>query len=79
MSVNRSELHALLDRIPDADLAVTRKVLQALATNWDVAPADSEGDLTDEARRQIEAAESYFDRGGAGIPHEEILREFDLK
>ena len=41
MSVDRSELHALLDRIPDADLAVTRKVLQALAAGWDVAPADA--------------------------------------
>jgi len=79
MSVNRSELHALLDRIPDTDLAVTRKVLQALATNWEVALAESEGDFTEAARRQIESAEAYFDQGGPGVPHEEVLREFGLK
>ena len=79
MSVNRSELHALLDRIPDADLAVTRKVLQALAADWDVAPADAEGDFTDQTRREVESAESYFEHGGGGIQHEEILREFGLK
>ncbi len=78
MTVNRSELHALLDRIPDADLPVTRKLLQALAFDWDVAPADSEGEFTDQARGEVEAAEAYFDNGGKGIPHQEILKEFDL-
>ena len=78
MSVDRSELHSLVDKIPEADLPVTRKLLQALAAAWDVAPADSEGELTDQARRDIEAAEGYFDNCGEGIPHKEILKEFDL-
>jgi len=78
MSVDRSELHSLVDKIPEADLPVTRKLLQALATDWDVAPADSEGQLTDQARRDVESAEAYFDNGGEGIPHKEILKEFDL-
>ena len=78
MQVDRIELHALLDRIPDADLIVTRKLLQALAIGWDVAPAGAEGDLTTQAAGDVEAAEAYFDAGGAGIPHREILKEFGL-
>jgi hypothetical protein len=78
MSVDRSELHSLVDKIPEADLPVTRKLLRALATDWDVAPAGSEGQLTDQARLDIEAAEAYFDNGGKGIAHKEILKEFDL-
>ena len=53
-----------------ADLPVTRKLLQALVADWDVAPAGSEGQLTDQARRDIEAAESYFGNGSEGIPHQ---------
>ncbi len=78
MSVDRSELHSLVDKIPEADLPVTRKLLQALVADWDVAPAGSEGQLTDQARCDIDAAESYFDNGGEGIPHKDVLKEFDL-
>jgi len=78
LSVDRGELHTLLDRVPDSDLPVIRKMLLAVAVEWDVAPAESEGVFTEEARREVEAAEAYFDKGGRGIPHEEILREFGL-
>jgi len=78
VSIDRSDLHALLDRIPEGDLPVVRKVLLAVAVESDVAPVAVEGDLTDAARREIEAAEAYFDKGGRGISHEEILREFGL-
>ena len=60
MSVDRSDLHALLDRVPESDLPVTRKLLQALAADWDV------------------AAEAFFDSGREGIPHKNVLKEFDL-
>jgi len=78
MSVDRSDLHALLDRVPEADLPVTRKLLQALAAGWDVAPAESEGELTEQARRDVEAAEAFFDSGVEGVPHKSFLKEFDL-
>jgi hypothetical protein len=78
MGIDRSDLHALLDRVPEADLAVTRKLLRALAPDWDVAPAETEGQFTDQAKQDVEAAEAYFDRGGGGLPHKEILDEFDL-
>ena len=78
MSVDRSELHSLVDKIPEADLPVTRKLLQALVADWDVAPAGSEGQLTDQALRDVETVEAYFDNGGKGIPHKDVLKEFDL-
>lgn len=78
MDIDRSDLHSLVDRIPEADLPVTRKLLQALAGNWDIASVESEGQLTDQARHDIEAAERYFDQGGQGIPHKDLLQEFDL-
>jgi hypothetical protein len=58
VSIDRRDLHALLDRVPEGDLPVIRKLLPAV--------------------RDIEAAEAYFDKGGSGISHEEILREFGL-
>ena len=78
MTVDRGELHELVDRIPEVDLPVTRKLLLALAVDWQVAPAESEGEFTDQALRDIEAAEAYFDNGGAGISHEVILKDFGL-
>jgi hypothetical protein len=54
-----------------------RKLLQ-LAADWDVAPAESDGRFTEQAKRDVEAAEAFFDNGGEGIPHKEILKEFDL-
>ena len=78
VSIDRGDLHTLLDRVPESDLPVIRKLLLAVAVELDVAPVAAEGELTDAARREIEAAEAYFDKGGRGIPHEEILREFGL-
>src|SRR6266568_4622082 len=76
LTVNRGELHALIDRIPEDDLSVTRKLLLALAVDWDVAPADSDGEFTDQASADIDAAEAFFNKGGEGIPHQEVLKEF---
>jgi len=78
MGIDRSDLHSLVDQIPEADLPVTRKLLHALAADWDVAPVEAEGQLTDHARRDVETAEDYFEKGGEGIPHKDLLKEFDL-
>jgi hypothetical protein len=77
MSVDRSELHSLVDRLSDADLPVTRRLLQALVAGWDVAEAESEAEFTYLTRRDVEAAEAYFDQGGTGIAHDEVLAEID--
>jgi hypothetical protein len=61
-----------LDRVPEGDLPVIRKL--PLAVAWDLAPVGAEGELADSVRREIEAAEAYFAAGGSGISHDEILR-----
>ncbi|HKX00546.1 MAG TPA: hypothetical protein VJN43_22595 [Bryobacteraceae bacterium] len=78
MSVDRIELNALLDQIPEADLPVTRKLLGALAAAWDVAPVGSEGELTEQARNDLDTAEAFFDANGKGVPHKQVLKEFDF-
>jgi hypothetical protein len=79
MSTVRSDLHLLIDQIPEANLSLTRRLLEALTAEWDVADAVSDGEFTEQARRDLEAAEAYFDQGGQGIQHEEILEEFNLR
>jgi len=79
MSNTRSELHSLIDQIPEVNLSLTRRLLEALTAGWDVANAASEGEFTEQAQRDVEAAEAYFDRGGPGIRQEQILEEFDLR
>ena len=78
MSVDRSDLHVLLDRVPESDLPVTRKLLQALAAGWEVATAESDGEFAEQTKRDVEAAEAFFDSGGEGIPHKDVLKGFDL-
>jgi hypothetical protein len=79
LSVTRAELHALVDQIPEADLAVTRKLLTALAADWDVSPVESEGELTAACKQDLKEAILRLDAGEDGIPHSEVLREFGLK
>jgi hypothetical protein len=77
MSVDRSDLHMLLDRVSESDLPVTRKLL-ALAADGEVATAESDGEFAEQAKRDVEAAEAFFDSGGEGIPHKDVLKGFDL-
>ena len=49
-----------------------------MSVGWDVATAESEGELTEQAKRDVEAAEAFFHSGGEGIPHKKVLKEFDL-
>jgi len=50
----------------------------ALAVDWDVAPANADGEFTDQAADDIDAAETFFNKAGEGIPHQEVLKEFGL-
>ncbi len=68
LNIQSGELQALRRRVQESDPA----------PDWDVAPAESEGPFTDRARAAIEAAEAYFDNGGEGIAHEEIVREIGI-
>lgn len=72
----------LAARVPEADIAAARRILQALIVDpsWlslQAAPFDDE-ELTPEAIESLEEAQASFARGET-TPHEEIMREFGFK
>ena len=77
----RAEIHEDIDLMPDYDLVGLKKFLDTYPSGAAVtcrrAPYDDEP-VTEADRIAIREAEEWFDRhGGRGIPHEEIMREFD--
>jgi hypothetical protein len=69
---NREALHRLIDELSEADVALTERMLRALA-----APVDDEPD-DDDFDGGLTAARSELERG-EGIRHDEVLRRFGLE
>ena len=81
-STVRKELHALLERIPDAEVSAARDYLLTLVggpveSALLNAGADDEP-LSEHERQAIEQAEARSRREEPAIAHEEILREFGI-
>lgn len=76
--LNREELHILLDRIPDSDIATARKILRALADPVQLALLNAPPDDEPLSAHEQGASDSDQRRRQAGAPpisHEELLRE----
>lgn len=78
----RQHVHALIDRLPPAQLTAVESLLSVMADpiahSIRNAPADDEP-VTEEQADQIRRSEEWFrNRGGKGIPIEEVLTEFGL-
>jgi hypothetical protein len=69
---DREALHQLIDVLPEADLALTERMLRALAAPFDDEPDDDDFD------GGLSAARAELARG-EGIPHDEVMRRFGLK
>ena len=70
----RQQAHALLDRLPPAKLGAVRSLLEVMIDDDDDEP------VTDEDRRRFREGKAWFaQRGGHGIPMEEVLAEFGMK
>jgi hypothetical protein len=69
---DREALHRLVDELSEADVALTERMLRALAAPLDDEPDDDDGD------GGLTAAREELARG-EGIPHDEILCRFGLK
>ena len=74
----RQQAHFLLDALPK--LPVVRSLLEVmvepLSRSLAMAPVEEE-DLTPETVTALDRARASLARG-EGIPHEEVLREFDM-
>ena len=76
--------HELIERLPDSQISTAVRFLEfmlldrvarALAT----APADDEA-VTEQDRRRLHDGQAWFrQRGGNGIPMEDVLAEFGVK
>lgn len=79
---NRSELHELLDRIPEQEIDSAREYLRSLVDSVEAAllgaPEDDEL-LSAHERVALEEAEKRQRRGERVISHDSILGEFGLK
>jgi hypothetical protein len=80
----KQHAHELIERLPDAQITTAVRFLEFMlldpvARAVATAPPDDEP-LTEQDRRRFHAGQAWFaQRGGKGIPMEEVLAEFDLK
>lgn len=79
----KQHAHELIDRLPETYiLTVVRflefMLLDPVARSVTTAPVDDES-LTAEDEQALSRADAWLkERGGRGIPHEEVLAEFGL-
>lgn len=69
------QAHALLDRLPPAKLGAVRSLLEVMIDD-----EDEDEPVTDEDRHRFREGKAWFaQRGGHGIPMEDVLAEFGMK
>ena len=69
---DRQHVHELIDRLPSAQLHAIENLLKTILEGND--------EITEEDRRRIQVGKAWFEqRGGKGIPMEDVLAEFGLK
>ena len=78
----KQHAHELIEQLPSHQLSAVVGLLEAIldpvSPKLAAAPIDDEPE-TEEERRAVERSKEWLrQRGGKGIPHEEILQEFGL-
>jgi hypothetical protein len=82
MAADKQHAHELIDRlapnqVPEA-IGMLESLLDPVSRAIANAPADDEPE-SDEERQAVARSKAWFkERGGKGIPHEEVLAEFGL-
>jgi hypothetical protein len=82
MAANKEHAHELIDRLAPSQVPAVIGMLEALLDPVSRAianaPVDDEPE-TQEERQAVAKSKAWFkQRGGQGIPHEEVLAEFGL-
>ncbi|MEO8049391.1 MAG: hypothetical protein ABI833_03155 [Acidobacteriota bacterium] len=67
MSDTRRHVHELIDQLPPTQLTAVAGLLEAML--------DPDDELTEEDRRAVAASREYFQKGGAGIPFEQVVAD----
>jgi len=79
---DRQHAHDLIEQLPAHQLSAIVGLLEAIldpvARKLAMAPPDDEQE-TDEERRTVEQSKEWLrERGGKGIPHNEVLQDLGL-
>jgi hypothetical protein len=83
-ATEKDHAHEPIERLPDSQLATAVRFLELMlldpvARAVAAAPPDVEP-VTEQDRRRFHGGQAWFaQRGGRGIPMEEVLAEFGLK
>jgi hypothetical protein len=67
MSDTRQHVHELIDQLPPTQLTAVEGLLEAMIHDDD--------DLTEEDRHAVAASREYFQKGGTGIPFEQVVAD----
>jgi hypothetical protein len=78
MSDTREHIHELIDRLPPTQLSAVAGLLEAILSPSANTTADDEP-VTEEDQRRLRDGQAWFaQRGGRGVPMEEVLAGFGL-
>ena len=67
MSDIRQHVHELIDQLPPTQLTAVKGLLEAMIHDDD--------ELTEEDRRAVAASREYLQKGGTGIPFEQVVTD----
>ena len=67
MSDTRQHVHDLIDQLPPTQLTAVEGLLEAMINDDD--------ELTEEDRRAVAASREFFQKGGTGIPFEQVVAD----
>jgi hypothetical protein len=79
----KQDAHQLIEQLPDSQIATAVRFLEFMlldpvARAVSTAPPDDEP-VTEQDRRRFRDGQAWFrQRGGKGVPMEDVLAEFDL-
>jgi hypothetical protein len=78
----KQHAHELIEQLPPHQLSAVVGLLEAItdpvSRKLAEAPTDDEPETEDERRAVEQSKEWLRQRGGKGIPHAEVLKDFDL-
>ncbi len=68
MSDTRQHVHELVDRLPPTQLSAVAGLLEAMIH-------EDDDELSEEDRQAVTASREYFQKGGEGIPFEQVVAD----